>query len=283
MRGRGKEVIQLGFPIVDAPLIHDDSVVNHSKGPEVEPIPAQLQAVIHRLLDLQVLTSKPDACVIDVYNEGEYSQPHIHPPWYGRPLCVMFLSECDFTFGKIIWSDRSGHYNGSTKLSFAPGNLISMEGQAADFANHAIDATNKERILVTFTKSQPVKPRPMVSRPKNHGHWHIPSNGVMPASYIPSYHPNLMSGYVFQPAGFVYPNPCLVPQSGHIIPWHEPRHPIPGTGVFFPTNSEPDDKSRNSTSEHHDNKSKNLSNDDDDELHTITAGPEIARSGSDSK
>ena len=35
----------------------------------IEAIPALLQDAIVRLVDLQVMTAKPDSCIIDVYNE----------------------------------------------------------------------------------------------------------------------------------------------------------------------------------------------------------------------
>lgn len=35
----------------------------------IEAIPALLQDAIDRLVDSQVMTAKPDSCIIDVYNE----------------------------------------------------------------------------------------------------------------------------------------------------------------------------------------------------------------------
>lgn len=36
---------------------------------KIEPIPALLQDVIDRLDGMQVFTTKPDSCIVDIYNE----------------------------------------------------------------------------------------------------------------------------------------------------------------------------------------------------------------------
>lgn len=156
MKGRGREVIQLGVPIADAPQ-EDENNSGSCEDGKMEAIPSLLQEVIERLLSLQVTTVKPDSCIIDFFNEGDHSQPHVCPPWFGRPVCTLFLTECDVTFGRVIGVGHPGEYNGSLKLPLLPGSLLSMQGKSADFAKHAISSIRKQRILITFTKSQPKK------------------------------------------------------------------------------------------------------------------------------
>lgn len=35
----------------------------------IEPIPGLLQDVIDRLVGMQVMTAKPDSCIVDIFNE----------------------------------------------------------------------------------------------------------------------------------------------------------------------------------------------------------------------
>ena len=56
--------------------------------------------------------------------QGDHSQPHISPSWFGRPVCILFLTECDMTFGRMIGIDHPGDYRGTLRLSVAPGYLL---------------------------------------------------------------------------------------------------------------------------------------------------------------
>ncbi|GMJ04522.1 hypothetical protein like AT1G14710 [Hibiscus trionum] len=269
MKGHGREMIQLGLPIADAPL-DDETSTGTSKERRIEAIPSLLQDAIERLVDLQVITSKPDSCIIDVYNEGDHSPPHMLPPWYGKPVCIMFLTECDITFGRVIAFDHPGDFRGSLKLSLAPGSLLMMQGKSADFAKHALPSVRKQRFLITFTKYEPKKfmtdnqrlPSPLVSQPSKWGpppsrspnHFR-PSAGAKPYTAIPTAvvlpaTPNRPQ--ILPPNGV---QPLFVPTPvSPAIPFHAPvpippgstgwpaaplRHPpprlpIPGTGVFLP-------------------------------------------------
>ncbi|KAF8407562.1 hypothetical protein HHK36_006696 [Tetracentron sinense] len=272
MKGHGREMIQLGFPIADAPP-EDENMAANSKGMKIEAIPGLLQDVIERLVHMQVMTVKPDSCIIDFFNEGDHSQPHICPPWFGRPVCILFLTECDMTFGRVIGVDHPGDYRGCLKLSIAAGSFLVMQGKSADFAKHAISSLRKQRILVTFTKSQPRKTvasdglrlhslaaappsnwGPPLSRAPSHvrhpaGPKHygvIPTSGVMQAPPIRAQHlppPNGMQPlFVTNPAtpAVPYHAPVSLPPTsagwaGAVPPRHPPpRFQAPGTGVFLP-------------------------------------------------
>ncbi|KAL5763016.1 hypothetical protein ACOSP7_019280 [Xanthoceras sorbifolium] len=269
MKGHGREMIQLGVPIVDAPP-EDDNAAGTSKDRRIESIPSLLQDVIDRLVGMQIMTTKPDSCIIDVYNEGDHSQPHIWPTWFGRPVCILFLTECDMTFGRMIGIDHPGDYRGALKLSLTPGSLLAMQGRSAEFAKHAIPSIRKQRIIITFTKSQPKKsipnegqrlPSPALapsppwgpppSRSPNHirhsGPKHyapVPTTGVLPAppnrAQIPPPNgvPPLFVTTPVAPA-MPFPAPVPIPSGSTGWPAAPPRHPaprlpIPGTGVFLP-------------------------------------------------
>ncbi|KAL2541357.1 hydroxyproline-rich glycoprotein family protein [Abeliophyllum distichum] len=263
-------MIQLGVPIADAPP-EDESASGISKDRRTEPIPAFLEDVIERLLTMQVVSVKPDSCIIDIFNEGDFSQPHIWPQLFSRPVCVLFLTECDMTFGKVITADHPGDYRGSLKLSVSPGSMLVMQGRSADFTRHAMPSIGKQRMLVTMTKLQPKKTAPSdvqrfpSSVPAPPSHWapplsrspnHIrhpaapkhygpvPTTGVLPA---PTARPQVPSPNGIQPIfvpapvapAMPFPAPVAVPpaSTGWSIPPSRhppPRLPLPGTGVFLP-------------------------------------------------
>ncbi|KAK9118041.1 hypothetical protein Scep_016134 [Stephania cephalantha] len=268
MKGRGREIIQLGLPIADAPAEDENMVVNSEDG-KMEAIPALLKDIIEQLVLSQVMTVKPDSCIIDFFNEGDHSQPHMCPPWFGRPVCILLLTECNMTFGRVIGIDHPGDYRGSLRLPLSAGSLLVMQGKSADFAKHAISSTRKQRILVTFTKSLPKRylmsdgqrlpssntasalpwGGPLQSRPPGHvrhpaGPKHygaVPTTGVLPVPHLPP--PNGMQPmFVTSPVApaMPYPTPVPVPptSSGWAAvppPRHPPsRLPAPGTGVFLP-------------------------------------------------
>ncbi|XVE85565.1 hypothetical protein DITRI_Ditri17bG0100500 [Diplodiscus trichospermus] len=269
MKGHGREMIQLGLPIADTPL-DDETAAGTSKDRKIEAIPPLLQNAIEHLVDLQVMTAKPDSCIIDVYNEGDHSPPCMWPPWFGKPVCVMSLTECDITFGRVISVDHPGEFRGSLKLSLAPGSLLVMHGKSADFAKHALPSIRKQRILVTFTKYQPKKsttdnqrlPSPSVSQSSQWGpppsrspnqfrhsagpkHYAaVPTTGVLPAPAVrPQIPPPNGVQTLFVPtpvaSAVPFPAPVPIPPGSTGWPAAPPRHPpprlpVPGTGVFLP-------------------------------------------------
>lgn len=141
-----------------------------------------------------------------------------------------------------------------------------MQGKSTDFAKHALPSIHKQRILVTFTKSQPKSSLPSDSQrfsPPLTSHWappssrtpnHIrhqlgpkhyptvPATGVLPAPSIRA-PPNSMQT-LFVPGAVAPPisYPTAVPIPPGSTGWTSapqrhppPRMPVPGgTGVFLP-------------------------------------------------
>ncbi|KAI5396984.1 RNA demethylase ALKBH10B isoform X1 [Lathyrus oleraceus] len=262
MRGHGRELIQLGVPVADAPL-DVDNVTASFKDKNVEPMPSLFKDIIERMAASQVMTVKPDACVVDFYNEGDHSMPNSWPSWFGRPVYMLFLTECDMTFGRTIVPDHHGDYRGNVKLSLVPGSLLVMQGKSADIAKHAIPSIQKQRIVVTFTKFLPKKSQPINAQgltlpatshysarspnhishralaPKHYSAVHV--TGVLPAPSLQA-PPNSMQP-LFVPAPVATPMQFAtsVPIPPGSTGWTTapPRHPpprvlVPGTGVFLP-------------------------------------------------
>ncbi|KAG1342702.1 RNA demethylase ALKBH10B [Cocos nucifera] len=273
MRGHGREMIQLGIPITEGPP-EDENTAGTCKERKVEGIPNLVQDVFDRLVQLQIITVKPDFCTIDFFNEGDHSHPHTWPPWYGRPVCSLFLTECDIVFGRAI-DHRGGDYRGPLKLSLAMGALLVIQGKSADLAKHAIPSLRKQCTFLTFGKSQPknsipsedlrlfsstipppsprgstsVRPQNVArhsSGPKHYGV--VPTTGVLPAPPIHPQHlppsngipPIFIAPSPVAPAAVAYPAP--VPVTPSSAAWtvaaparhSAPRLPVPGTGVFLP-------------------------------------------------
>ncbi|XXG40860.1 hypothetical protein AAC387_Pa01g1470 [Persea americana] len=262
MKGHGREMIQLGVPIADGPS-EDENAAGTSKDRKMEAIPTLLQDIIDRFVRLEVMPTKAESCIIDFFNEGDHSQPHLCPPWYGRPFCILFLTECDVVFGRAVGTDHPGDYRGSLKLFLAAGSLLVMEGKSADFAKHAFSSLRKQRVLLTFTKSLPKKSSPNDSSrtppylapavtphpstwgtqptrppsftrhqasPKHFGV--VPATGVLQAPAIPSQHLPSLNGiqplFVAAPVTTAVPFPLPVPLPPASSGWQAvPPRPSP--------------------------------------------------------
>ncbi|KAK4773662.1 hypothetical protein SAY87_028681 [Trapa incisa] len=260
MKGRGREIIQLGVPIVDAPLEDEKDAI-------IEAIPALLQEVIERVVSMNIMKLKPDSCIIDFYNEGDYSHPYSWPHWFRRPLCLISLTECDLTFGRVIAIESPGNFRGSLNLSLGPGSLLLMQGKSADLTKYSLPSLRKQRILITFTKFQPkrsiptdIHPSPTIIQTSIRGpaphklnnHVHnpvgskyfgsVPPKNVLPAAPII---PAINGIHQLLVAAPSMPFPTSVPISttsttGWVAapPHNQPIHPnVPGTGVFLPPGS----------------------------------------------
>ncbi|KAL6587065.1 Glutathione synthetase [Orobanche minor] len=83
MKGHGREMIQFGVPIADAPP--DDEVAAGTSRviQKIEPIPVALQDVIERLLTKNVVSIKSDSAIIDIFNEVPYDS---------SAFCVLIIS-----------------------------------------------------------------------------------------------------------------------------------------------------------------------------------------------
>ncbi|EEC74839.1 hypothetical protein OsI_10686 [Oryza sativa Indica Group] len=271
MKGHGREIIQLGIPIVEGPPEDD-----YPRETKVEAVPGLLHDLFDRLCQKEIIPTKPDYCVIDYYNEGDYSHPHQSPPWYGRPFCTFCLTDCDMVFGRVISGERGDH-RGPLKLSLSTGSLLVLHGKSADVAKRAIPAACKQRILLSFGKSlsrkqvpsesvsrftTPLTPPPMPwgpprpanmvrhsSSPKHFGY--APNSGVLPAPAIGAHHippsdgmqPLFVAPAPVAAAAMPFPSPVPLPNSttawmAEAAPRSAPqRLPVPGTGVFLPPGS----------------------------------------------
>ncbi|ONK75378.1 uncharacterized protein A4U43_C03F16200 [Asparagus officinalis] len=256
MKGHGREMIQLGIPIAEGPAL-DETTTGNSSERKAEAIPSLLQDALDLLIQNQVLTIKPDYCIIDFFNEGDHSQPHLWPSWYGTPVCTLFLTACDMVFGRIIEGDHRGNYRSPLKLAIKSGSLLLMQQKTAHQVKRAIPSQQERRVLLTFGKSQSKKfghpEYPRFSSP-GPAPWGPPSLGppnlahgpqglkqyvvISNSGMLPS--PNGIQPLLVAPSSGPVPMPVPLPSasagwtSGPCPKGQPPRLPVPGTGVFLP-------------------------------------------------
>ncbi|KAH6821779.1 oxidoreductase [Perilla frutescens var. hirtella] len=148
-KGNKRELIQLGVPIFGQ--VKEDDMHTFQKS-YIEPIPALLQGVIEHLIQWRLLPEnrKPNSCIINFFDEGEYSQPFLKPPHLEQPLSTLLLSESTMAFGRMLVSDGEGNYRGPLMLSLKEGSLLVMRGNSSDTARHVMCSSLNKRVSVTF-------------------------------------------------------------------------------------------------------------------------------------
>ncbi|KAI3473488.1 hypothetical protein Pfo_030943 [Paulownia fortunei] len=151
MKGNKRELIQLGVPIFGQ--IKEDATNKFQKS-YIEPIPALLHGVIEHLIQWRLIPEnrKPTSCIINFFDEGEYSQPFLKPPHLDQPLSTLLLSESTMAFGRTLLSDNEGNYRGPLMLSLKEGSLLVMRGNSSDTARHAMCSSLNKRVSITFIR-----------------------------------------------------------------------------------------------------------------------------------
>ncbi|KAL5701617.1 hypothetical protein ACHQM5_026935 [Ranunculus cassubicifolius] len=226
LKGNKRELIQLGVPIFGQ--IKEDAKSN------IEPIPPVLQAVIDHLVQWHLLpeSRKPNSCIINFFDEDEYSQPYLKPPHLDQPISTLVLSESTMGFGRILMSDHNGNFKGPLMLTLKEGSLLVMRGNSADMARHVICPSSNKRVSLTFCKVRQFPPNqiqpsniPPLTKAMTLWQPGVPqpcqlSNGYEPMKAVPKW------GLIHSPLVMLGPMRPMV-----MAPRRLPRG---GTGVFLP-------------------------------------------------
>ncbi|KAK4788209.1 hypothetical protein SAY86_019528 [Trapa natans] len=226
IKGNKRELLQFGVPIFGHRL--EEAAVN-SETSNIQPIPHLLQSVIEHLVQWQLLPvyKKPNSCIINFFDEGEYSQPFWKPPHLDQPISTLFLSESTLMFGRFLVNDGEGNYKGKFTLSPKEGSLLVMRGNSCDMARHATCPSPNKRIAISFFRVRPD------SSPAHSPHgamtlWNQTSGGVYTYDQpMDVAMPNW--GLVHAPVVMLSPVPPKMAASPVTIPGG-------GTGVFLPWN-----------------------------------------------
>nr|GEX36548.1 putative oxidoreductase, 2OG-Fe(II) oxygenase family protein [Tanacetum cinerariifolium] len=146
-----RELIQFGAPIFGQ--VKDESATK-SQDSNIEPIPAPLEGVIDHLIHYHLISEnrRPNSCIINFFDEGEFSQPFLKPPHLEQPISTLLLSESTMAFGRTLVCDNDGNYKGPLMLPLKEGSLLVMRGNSADMARHVMCQSPTKRISVTFFK-----------------------------------------------------------------------------------------------------------------------------------
>ncbi|KAB2069142.1 hypothetical protein ES319_A08G077500v1 [Gossypium barbadense] len=154
IKGNKRELIQFGVPIFGH--IKEEPTSNNQTI-NIEPIPALLQDVIEHLIQWQLIPEykKPNGCIINFFDEDEYSQPFLKPPHLEQPISTLLLSESTMAFGLTLTSDSEGNYRGPLQLSLKEGSLLVMRGNSSDMARHVMCPSPNKRVSITFFRVRP--------------------------------------------------------------------------------------------------------------------------------
>ncbi|XP_051118611.1 RNA demethylase ALKBH10B-like [Andrographis paniculata] len=149
-KGSKRELIQLGVPIFGQ-IKEDGDKYQKSR---IEPIPPLLQNIVDHLIQWRLLPQerKPNGCIINFFDEGEYSHPFLKPPHLEQPISTLLLSESTMAFGHTLTSDGEGNYRAPLTLCPKEGSLLVMRGNSADTARHVMCSSPNKRASVTFFK-----------------------------------------------------------------------------------------------------------------------------------
>ncbi|KAF8115435.1 hypothetical protein N665_0027s0050 [Sinapis alba] len=155
IKGNKRELIQLGVPIFGH--VKDENTNHINNSVNIEPIPPLLESVIDHFVTWRLIPEykRPNGCVINFFEEGEYSQPFLKPPHLEQPISTLVLSESTMAFGRILSSDNESKFRGPLTLFLKQGSLLVMRGNSADMARHVMCPSETKRVSITFFRLRP--------------------------------------------------------------------------------------------------------------------------------
>ncbi|CAH8338393.1 unnamed protein product [Eruca vesicaria subsp. sativa] len=236
IKGNKRELVQLGVPIFGH--VKDENTNDSNNSVNIEPIPPLLESVIDHFVTWRLIPEykRPNGCVINFFEEGEYSQPFLKPPHLEQPISTLVLSESTMAFGRILSSDNDGNFRGPLTLPLKQGSLLVMRGNSADMARHVMCPSQTKRVSITFFR---VRPEINHNSPHNDGvmtMWqqqpcHYP---MTPTPYLNGYDHSLE---MMPKLGVLRPPMVLMappPVQPMVLPSPNVMGTGNGTGVFLP-------------------------------------------------
>ncbi|KAI3668194.1 hypothetical protein L6452_43271 [Arctium lappa] len=226
-----RELIQFGAPIFGQ--IKDEAIKTQDSN--IEPIPAPLEGIIDHLIQFHLISEnrRPNSCIINFFDEGEFSQPFLKPPHLEQPISTLLLSESTMAFGRTLVCDNDGNYKGPLMLSLKEGSLLVMRGNSADMARHVMCQSPTKRISITFFKvriDNNCDKTPMSPKDPMTGALTVWQPGVVPNG-------TTLDGYDIIPKWGAIRAPQLLMLAPIRPMVMSPRRlPRGGTGVFLPWN-----------------------------------------------
>lgn len=230
VKGNRRELIQFGVPIFGQ--IKEDTTSN------IVPIPALLEDVIDHFVLWQLIPEykRPNGCMINFFEEGEYSQPFLKPPHLDQPIATLLLSESAMAFGRTLLSDNDGNYKGPLMLSLKQGSLLVMRGNSADMSRHVMCPSPNRRVSITFFRvrvdsNQFQSPQ----SPTNNGAMTLWQPGMVSPYTMPDgAAPNGYEAMDVMPKWGVIRAPVVMVAPVRPMVLSPQKVPQSGTGVFLP-------------------------------------------------
>lgn len=230
VKGNRRELIQFGVPIFGQ--IKEDTTSN------IVPIPALLEDVIDHFVLWQLIPEykRPNGCMINFFEEGEYSQPFLKPPHLDQPIATLLLSESAMAFGRTLLSDNDGNYKGPLMLSLKQGSLLVMRGNSADMSRHVMCPSPNRRVSITFFRvrvdsNQFQSPQ----SPTNNGAMTLWQPGMVSPYTMPDgAAPNGYEAMDVMPKWGVLRAPVVMVAPVRPMVLSPQKVPQSGTGVFLP-------------------------------------------------
>ncbi|CAH9115191.1 unnamed protein product [Cuscuta epithymum] len=239
LKGNKRELVQLGTPIFGH--VKEDLASQKSSN---EPIPALLELVIDHLIQWHLISEnrRPNGCIINFFDEGEYSQPFLKPPHLEQPVITLLLSESTMAFGRALAGDSEGKYRGSLILPLKEGSLLVMRGNSADIARHAMCSSPNKRVSITFFKirtcsdesNNPSDIVPPLTKAMT-----LWQSGIPPSPYtspnlnhLPAYDTTTTMDII--PRSLIRPTPVVMLAPVHPLVLSPRKLPRGGTGVYLP-------------------------------------------------
>ncbi|CAJ1969185.1 unnamed protein product [Sphenostylis stenocarpa] len=230
IKGNKRELIQLGVPIFGQ--IKEDVKSN------IEPIPALLQGVIDHLIQWQLLPEykRPNGCIINFFEEGEFSQPFLKPPHLDQPVSTLLLSESTMAFGRILMSENDGNYKGPLMLSLKQGSLLVMRGNSADMARHVMCPSPNRRVSITFFRVRPDSNQSQSLTPAMASAMTLWQPGIASPYALPNVALSSYEGMEIMPKWGMLRGPMVMVTPVRPVALNPRKLAGGGTGVFLPWN-----------------------------------------------
>ncbi|CAM8894451.1 unnamed protein product [Rhodiola kirilowii] len=232
MKGNKRELIQFGEPVFR--LLKEETPKNH-----IEQVPQLLENVIDHLVQWRLIPSRrPNSCVINFFDEGEYSQPYLKPPHVGQPITSLCLSESIMAFGCTLVSDNEGNYKAPQMLSLKEGSLLVMRGNSADTAAHAMCPSPTKRVVITFFRVRSETNPNSAMAPQSDTAMTLWQPGTPTTLYpMPNGGTNGYTTVDSMPKWGVLPHPMVMLTPAPSMLLNARRIQQGGTGVFLPCNA----------------------------------------------
>ncbi|KAL6214754.1 hypothetical protein ACLB2K_014186 [Fragaria x ananassa] len=230
IKGNRRELIRFGIPIFGQ--------VKEEAASNIGPIPALLHDVIDHLVLWNLIPEykRPNGCIINFFEEGEYSQPFLKPPHLDQPISTLLLSESTMAYGRTLVTDSDGNYKGPLTLSLKEGSLLVMRGNSADMARHVMCPSPNKRTSITFFRvrvdSNQYQSSPQ--SPTQNGAMTVWQPGVMSPFAAPDGAPNGYEAMDVMPKWGVLRAPVVMLAPVRPVVLSPRKLPQSGTGVFLP-------------------------------------------------